>query len=221
MVKSRGGVVFRTVDDRVEYLIVKSSRGNYYGLPKGRVDGNESETQTARREILEETNYFVKFEVNFKEKVEFVLPEGEDKEMILFLAKAIKESSGEIDDEITEVIWCSYQEAMKLLSFDDFKDVLKKANDYINNNQLTFIESRCGILCTQCEYRESMNCQMCINIDNPFWGTCKVKECCENKKLEHCGQCKEFPCQLLESFAYDKGQGDDGKRIKQCRMWSK
>ena len=34
-----------------------------------------------------------------------------------------------------------------------------------------------------------------------------------------CGEC-DFPCDLLNQFAYDKEQGDDGKRIEQCRKWT-
>jgi hypothetical protein len=82
------------------------------------------------------------------------------------------------------------------------------------------IESRCGILCFECDYREKMNCGGCVNIDKPFWGdACPVKSCCEGRNLEHCGECDEFPCDLLNQFAYDKEQGDDGKRIEQCKKW--
>lgn len=83
------------------------------------------------------------------------------------------------------------------------------------------VESRCGILCNECEYREKMNCGTCINIEKPFWGDgCPVKNCCEEKELEHCGLCSDFPCDLLNQFAYDKDQGDDGKRIEQCKKWA-
>jgi hypothetical protein len=82
------------------------------------------------------------------------------------------------------------------------------------------VESRCGILCSDCDYREKMNCGGCINIDKPFWGeSCPVKSCCEGRNIEHCGECNEFPCDLLNQFAFDKEQGDDGKRIEQCRKW--
>lgn len=84
------------------------------------------------------------------------------------------------------------------------------------------IQSRCGILCDECEYRESMNCKGCVTMDKPFWGeACAVKSCCENKGLEHCGQCNSFPCKTLNEFAYDKEQGDNGKRIEQCKAWQK
>lgn len=81
-------------------------------------------------------------------------------------------------------------------------------------------ESRCGLLCSECSYREAMNCQGCTKISKPFWGeVCPVKACCEEKALEHCGLCQQFPCALLHQFAYDKDQGDNGKRIEQCRCW--
>lgn len=82
-------------------------------------------------------------------------------------------------------------------------------------------ESRCGILCNECEYKGPMNCDGCIIITKPFWGDqCPVKSCCENEKLEHCGKCQKFPCDLLNQFAYDKEQGDNGKRIEQCKKWN-
>ncbi|MCM1579542.1 MAG: DUF3795 domain-containing protein [Ruminococcus sp.] len=81
------------------------------------------------------------------------------------------------------------------------------------------IQSRCGILCGSCEYRESMGCKGCVNIGDPFWGKCSVKTCCEDKKLKHCGQCSDFVCQTLHDFAYDGQQGDNGKRLEQCRQW--
>jgi nitroimidazol reductase NimA-like FMN-containing flavoprotein (pyridoxamine 5'-phosphate oxidase superfamily) len=61
----------------------------------------------------------------------------------------------------------------------------------------------------------------CTKITKPFWGdSCSVKDCCESREHTHCGLCSDFPCELLNSFAYDAEQGDDGKRIETCRMWA-
>jgi len=85
---------------------------------------------------------------------------------------------------------------------------------------MKMVESRCGILCNQCEYREKVNCGGCVTITKPFWGdACPVKSCCEENEHKHCGECNDFPCDLLNQFAYDKEQGDDGKRIEQCEKW--
>lgn len=90
----------------------------------------------------------------------------------------------------------------------------------LKRRDIKMIESRCGILCSECSYREQMNCKGCIIIEKPFWGDlCPVKSCCESKSQEHCGECNDFPCELLNKFAYDKEQGDSGKRIEQCSCW--
>ena len=66
------------------------------------------------------------------------------------------------------------------------------------------VESRCGLLCSQCGYRESTGCKGCVRIEKPFWGEkCPVKSC----------------CQALHGFAYDPQQGDGGARIRQCGKW--
>lgn len=82
------------------------------------------------------------------------------------------------------------------------------------------IESRCGILCSECAHREQVNCKGCTQIEKPFWGeVCPIKSCCEDKGHEHCGACSNFPCDVLKQFAYDEKQGDGGKRIGQCQKW--
>lgn len=84
------------------------------------------------------------------------------------------------------------------------------------------IESRCGLLCSQCQYREPMRCPGCVRMAKPFWGeSCPVKACCEGKGHAHCGQCGDFPCELLRQFAYDEKQGDGGKRIQVCEGWKR
>ena len=82
------------------------------------------------------------------------------------------------------------------------------------------IESRCGLLCSACAYREETHCPGCVQMDKPFWGpSCPVKDCCQGKGFPHCGECADFPCPLLTQFAYDPQQGDGGERIQQCRRW--
>lgn len=82
------------------------------------------------------------------------------------------------------------------------------------------IASRCGILCGQCQYKEQVQCKGCVHIEKPFWGdSCPIKACCKEKRREHCGECDSFPCELLRQFSYDQVQGDNGRRIEQCRVW--
>lgn len=83
------------------------------------------------------------------------------------------------------------------------------------------IESRCGICCSVCTYREAAGCPGCTQMEHPFWGVCPLKTCTEGKRLHHCGECDRFPCETLQDFAYDKEHGEgDGSRIEQCRRWA-
>lgn len=85
------------------------------------------------------------------------------------------------------------------------------------------VESRCGIECSKCHFKlEEKVCEGCLNIFHPFWGdSCPVKSCVEEKKISCCGECENFPCDLLNSFAYDEKQGDNGLRIENCTRWCK
>lgn len=52
--KSCGMVVFKEENDNLYILMVKHNAG-HWGLPKGHVEENETETETAVREVFEET----------------------------------------------------------------------------------------------------------------------------------------------------------------------
>ena len=81
------------------------------------------------------------------------------------------------------------------------------------------VESRCGLVCSECEYAVKTGCKGCFAGD-PFWGVCKVAACCVGKGHEHCGVCGQFPCESLRSFSYDEEQGDNGARIEVLKSWA-
>lgn len=84
------------------------------------------------------------------------------------------------------------------------------------------VESRCGIECNKCKYKEKVGCKGCTNIDKPFWGeSCDVKSCCEGRGFEYCGQCPDFPCETLKDMSFAEVEGDNGLRIENCRKWQK
>jgi len=70
-----------------------------------------------------------------------------------------------------------------------------------------------------------MNCPGCTKIDNPFWGECDLKKCCENQKHNHCGECAKVPCETLNEYSYaewdgeGEGDGDNGLRIGIAHAW--
>lgn len=85
------------------------------------------------------------------------------------------------------------------------------------------IDSRCGLHCTGCEFKDSCGCGGCIETSgHPFHGECPVAVCCQNRGLTHCGECPDIPCELLMQYSCDPEHGDNpcGARIEQCRRWA-
>ena len=84
------------------------------------------------------------------------------------------------------------------------------------------IDTRCGLRCEGCTFKEPYNCGGCIETNGrPFHGECPVAKCCQEKGCLHCGECSEFPCELLTQYSCDPVHGDTpkGARIEQCRRW--
>ena len=90
--KSCGAVIFRKNKNDVKLLLVKNHNGRHWSFPKGHIEENETEEETAIREIKEETNLDVKIMDNFRE-VSSYCPFGKiRKEVVFFLARTISDN---------------------------------------------------------------------------------------------------------------------------------
>ena len=128
-----GFIVFRKkTDDNFEFLLIKNSKG-HFDFPKGHKDvEDKSKLDTAKRETLEETNLSdLNIIDNFSVCIDYVIPgQNTHKFVELFLAEYI---SGEVvlSDEHTEFVWCDFDTALKLLSFDNYKSSLISAFNFL------------------------------------------------------------------------------------------
>ena len=64
--KSCGAVVYKLENGRRLYLVERTPSGKTV-LPKGHVEAGETEAETARREIWEETHLVVSLDTSFRE----------------------------------------------------------------------------------------------------------------------------------------------------------
>ena len=130
--KSSGAIVYKIENNEIKYLLIMLIRGNW-GFPKGHFEGEETEKETAVREIFEETGLNVKFHDNFRESIQYFPAPFIFKTVIYFLAEAITDNVKIQTDEVAEYKWVSYDEAAKLITYRLQKKILKKANDMLAN----------------------------------------------------------------------------------------
>jgi len=79
------------------------------------------------------------------------------------------------------------------------------------------IFSPCGIYCNTCLWYKGImkpKCLGCIELEGkPFWGECLTYICSQKHKIEHCGQCLEFPCKEFMS-RYDPREGPENALMR-------
>ncbi len=130
--KSSGAIVYKIEENEIKYLLIMLIRGNW-GFPKGHFEGEETEKETAVREIFEETGLNVKFHDGFRETIQYFPAPFIFKTVIYFLAEAVTDNVKIQTDEVAEYKWVTHDEAAKLITYRLQKKILKKANDMLSN----------------------------------------------------------------------------------------
>lgn len=129
---SCGGVVFTRKNGKILYVIVKSKEG-FYGFPKGHMEDEETEEQTAIREIYEETGLKVKIIPGFKTIDEHPIPkkEGVMKRVIYFAAEYENQKINYQKQELLGAYLMTYEEAMGIFQFESSKKILSEVKEFI------------------------------------------------------------------------------------------
>ena len=132
--KSCGGVVFTRCGGEIKYVIIQSLEG-FYGFPKGHVEADETEVQTALREIREETGLDVNILPGFRCVDEHPIPSkpGVWKQVVYFAAEYENQEPRYQPEELLGVSLMTFDEAMNAFQWESSKKILKKAHDYLNN----------------------------------------------------------------------------------------
>ncbi|MBI2151204.1 NUDIX domain-containing protein [Candidatus Woesearchaeota archaeon] len=123
-----------------EYLLLKYSFKNiFWSFCKGLIENGETEEQTALREAKEESA-LKKIELlpGFKEKTSFFkTKEGRQiyKEVAWFIGFVSDKTKGKVSWEHAELGWFTFADAAKTLTFPKEKELLAKAEWYLNSEE--------------------------------------------------------------------------------------
>ncbi|MCH5198650.1 MAG: NUDIX domain-containing protein [Oscillospiraceae bacterium] len=133
---SCGAVVFRKINDEYRFLLIKNKRSNNWGFPKGHMEKGETREQTAVREVLEETGVHIEIYENFSYESQYKIGSKIEKRVDVFLASTDDTQTVIQQEEIEDYIWLRYPEALATLRFDNDKDILIAAGDYMAQHNI-------------------------------------------------------------------------------------
>ena len=129
--KSCGGIVYRKFYGNTEILLIKHIKSGYWSFPKGHVENGETEEETAKREIKEETGIDVYIDSGFRETVTYSPRKDAKKEVVYFVARAKNYDYTPQLEEISEIRWVGIGQAHNLLVYDNDKLIVNKAKSFI------------------------------------------------------------------------------------------
>ena len=120
------------IENDGKILMIFQNNG-FWGFPKGHVEKNETEAETAVREVFEETGLWIVLDE--KNRFEFsydIKDKNIHKTVVLFTAKVVDDSKfKKQDDEIAEMRWVEKGKVETLLTYDDWKVVWRKIQNVI------------------------------------------------------------------------------------------
>ena len=120
------------VDGQRKYVVIRSNGGDY-GFPKGPMEAGETEKVTALREVKEEVGLSVTLLDGFRQEEWYDLPNkpGVRKQVVYFLGKYDGQELKRQKAEISQILLLPYGEALERLTFDQMKEMLRKAEAFL------------------------------------------------------------------------------------------
>ena len=129
-VVSAGGVVYRLGWQGIEIVICGRTHEGLWALPKGSPHDGEPLTETALREVREETGLNVAIEEPVGSiRYQFSAPGGTayDKTVEYHLMAPVGGDLADHDSEFDIVRWGSVDEALRLLRYPNERDIVRQA----------------------------------------------------------------------------------------------
>ncbi len=152
--ESAGAVLFYEKGGTIEYLLLRYDETGHWDFPKGHIEKGEDEIGTIKREVREETGIEdVEIIPGFQEQIAYFyrrsknpflgrrgkyvprrydhdVPGATFKTVSFYLART-KTKQVTLSREHTDCRWLSYEEARDRLTFENAKEILKKADSFL------------------------------------------------------------------------------------------
>lgn len=128
--RSAGVIIYRTECEMPLYLVMHYSSG-HWDFAKGKTEGDESDIQTALREVKEETGIDdVRICEGFEATIEYEYMDGDvmvSKKVVLFLGET-KTCRIRLSDEHQDCVWSGIDDAISRITHGAAKNALQRAH---------------------------------------------------------------------------------------------
>ena len=128
--KSCGAVIFRKAGDW-NVLLIRHTKGRHISFPKGHVEPGETESQTAEREILEETGLRVRVDRRYRAENRYNIRPDTQKLVVIFAAVTDQEEITPQPEEIAEAFWLPVEAAAERLTYERDRKIMRDAFEHI------------------------------------------------------------------------------------------
>jgi len=136
-------IMFKKISGRLHYLLLKTipRRGEFWQPVTGGLEEGETKVEALEREVLEETG--IKNIVGMIENVHYFEYSDPDiikgyafiKEYVFGVEIHPNEKIAIDGKEHSQFKWCSFQEALELLKWDENKEALSRLNEILSTQK--------------------------------------------------------------------------------------
>ncbi len=129
--KSCGAIVSRKTETGREILLIRHVNGGHWAFPKGHVEKDETEEQTALREILEETGLTVTLDTGFRTVVTYSPKPGVMKDVVYFAAET---NGGEAQmqvEEVSDMRWVDLNDTDAYITYENDRNIIAQYRKYM------------------------------------------------------------------------------------------
>jgi len=133
--KSCGALVYRKQGEKLQLLILRHRMGGHWSFPKGHVEAGETETETALREVKEETGLNIELLSGFREQVTYSPRQGIKKDVVYFLGFAKDSRTSRQEEEISEIRWINLDQTYNYLTYENDRRLVQSAKRYMKRHR--------------------------------------------------------------------------------------
>lgn len=134
--QSAGIITFSRKNHEEKFLILHYLSG-HWDFPKGKLEPGESYRQAAHRELEEETGLSAEIITGFQESLTYTFKERGKliKKTVTFFVGTTEEQPIRLSREHTGYLWLPYEKAYEKLTYQNAKDLLQKAHDFLKQHE--------------------------------------------------------------------------------------